>query len=441
MYGVSLGHFLHGKGSWTDGSSSALLDPSSTIDGRYVHLDISRACCIVCVVVNVFDARLGDWNILYAQSWVLQLLWVVCGICFSMSQRTFVSYMGRMSLYFAIGVTANWSAWLFNGWNWAENFWSMLAQNSFVFILILIIIILAPVRTYLRRLAVQGRDLTLPLATSPQEEPEEQHLIECSSRDRAEFLQCCMILSSGIFLLAVTFVLVLRPALRDMEPLIQRHREKLGLPGVTDIRTGAEYYVEASYSLQTCLAGLWIVYCWPKLFKDKTLMAWALIVNLYIHRLVVGYGTPDLPFHGFSLFLVALTACELGMAGRKRLGGLVVRYWMVGCFLLAFLWTPGLHGDLMQQPPRDLYQRERYILIEAVFVVGWLTAGQYMVDVKIFTVDKLTWVTDSALVAFLVHQSVIWVFPREVALGFMLCIGPFCWICHRGLSGFGVQSV
>lgn len=414
---------------WKTSGDDSLLDPSIALNGRYVHLDVTRICCIICVVLRVFDHRFAKWNTLYAQNWVLQLLWVICGLCYCLTKRPLPRYLGRLLLYFAIGVIVNWATWVINGWSWGVDIWFMVNQMNFVLILAVICVLLAPLKNYLSRLAEED---IRPLESSlPEREPEKNHHLGCSKTCSGHSLAgIIMVIGGGVAVISVIFTLAIYEGLQTVCKLVSRRGVHMGI-GDLETEAHAESLGKVvSNSLQACASGLWIVLVFARLSSNRGAAVWLLLVNFYGFRLARGYGSADLPFHGFYLMMVALTAQYLGLSYRQQIGKLVHRYWMVVCFALAFLWTPGMRGPLMTQPPEDLYTRERHILIEAVCIISWLTAGQHMVDPKIFAEDKLSWVNEWALVAFLVHRGMDWLFPWPLPWIILIALGPACWLCR-----------
>jgi len=406
-------------------SSSNLLEPACMVADRYPHLDVTRICCICCVVIDNFNSRFLLWNTLYVCNWVLPMLWLVCGICFALSNRSLAEYECRLFVYFAIGATANWAAWIMNQWPWFKSPFVMTCQMMFVFWLMIFTAILAPLKHYLRRVHQQEYN------TSDEEKP-------CSTRDDSMHVVARNIdgyrglglVFVGWLVIVITGEGVLRTWRTAGADLLMRYGTDI-LPALSQEDFALRYFNDGCRSLQACLCGLWIVGIVPKLFWDLSCMTWMLLANLYLHRVIYAYGFPDLPFHGFYLLLVALVAHEFGLALRAQIGKILQRYWMVVCFMLAFFSTPGLHGPLLEVPPPQEYVKERYMIIEPIIVVAWLTFGDRMVDPKIFTEDRLMWVNDWALISFLVHKAVFWAFNLPTGWVCILIVGPICWFCRR----------
>mmetsp|Transcript_158190 Transcript_158190/g.484655 ORF Transcript_158190/g.484655 Transcript_158190/m.484655 type:complete len:427 (+) Transcript_158190:66-1346(+) len=407
----------------------ALLDESLALNGRYVHLDVTRICCIVCVVVGTFDPRHYEWNTLYAQSWVPQLAWLVSGICFSLTKRPLLMYLRRVLAYLAIGAVVNSAAWMINEWSWETEVWFVGHQMNFVLCVLLSVPFLAPLKNHLKEVA--AKDSRSTTEALPKKAADDHIAKHGGLSFNADLPWGVFVIAGGVAVIDVAFCLALCPALHSLCALLSVHGLSLGF---RDMRTEAKAGMmgkNIGYCLATICCGLWIVLAFPRLFKSRGAVAWLLLANLYIHRLACGYGPGTFLLSGFYLMLVAVTAVHLGLAYRQRVGQLVHRYWMVVVFALRFCCTPGLHGALISHPPPDLYDRQRYILVEALLVVAWLTAGQHMVDPAIFTHDGLGWVNMWALAVFPVFLGTEWLVPWPLSWLVLLGMGPLCWLCHR----------
>merc|ERR1719373_510303 len=98
--------------------------------------------------------------------------------------------------------------------------------------------------------------------------------------------------------------------------------------------------------------------------------------NMYIHRLIFYRAQNERPFHGFDLFFLAFVCAHLGLRCRTQVGNAVVRYWFAILIICGLLWVPGTDRRMDVDTPRDLITRCRVNLLEAIFVVVWMTAGE-----------------------------------------------------------------
>lgn len=177
--------------------------------------------------------------------------------------------------------------------------------------------------------------------------------------------------------------------------------------------------------MQSGLCGLF-----PQVFSDIAAVPWLLVINMYTFKLICGYGDTSFFASGFQLLLIGVAACNLGLARRQDISTFFQRYWMVVAFIGAWCFLPGTHGMLMMIEPNDLWERERFIVLEALLVVGWLVAGADMVDPKIFDSDDLTWLSDWASLIFLSQQAIFIASP-EASWWVFIGLVPTIWMFRK----------
>lgn len=406
-----------------------LLDEAFAEKGRFAHLDVTRVCCVVAAAIGSFEPKHYEWNTLYGQSWVLPLAWLVSGLCFSLTKRSDAEYLRRMLLYLAMGLVVNVAAWMINSWVVGHDVWLLVHQMNFVHVLFWSLLLLVPMKRRLRRLAQEEAE---KLGEAGPEKPGESWVRLTGLAFNGGLLDTAIMLLCGVCLIGCAFRFGLSAALRSLFMRLHFHNVTLGLRQMRTAFGAADLGSDVARSLQSTCSGLFLLLAFPAVSRgNQSYLAWLLLLNLYLHRLLLGYGPADFAFGGFYLVMLAMTAQYLGLAGRRQLGLLLHRYWMVLVFLLCFCATPGMHGSLRNQPPENLYDAERYILVEALIVVAWLVAGQHMVDKAIVTEDGFGWIHLWAVVAFLLMQGAHWLFPRPFGWLVLLAIAPMCWFCHR----------
>lgn len=411
---------------------SILLDPSMAVDGRFVHIDVTRICCIACVVLTKLDGRYALVNELCGWQWVLQVLWLLCGVCFGLSERSFVGYASRLVKYLVIGLLVNWTAYVLQGFVWQSHVLMLPVQMMFVFVLLLVTTILAPIKTYW---LVDGTlDERLPLTGA-------QESSSISSR-RDHFLQTLMIVGAGL----VTFLIlgfVTRPMVADFAEVLHKQFSTSQLNDVVVGDSLALFAEEIVNQIEVCLAALWLVAVCPQLF-DKSLLVWVLIAHFNLHRAFLGLWRSNLFCDAFCLVLIATVAVRFGMAKRCQLGRMVHRYWFLVCFLGGAMWAPGYPGTngaylvkstgIISEIEADSVRMIKHFGAETLLSLAWLTAGQTMVDPKIFSVDGLSWVNEWALLAFLLQTALWLLFGQPMSTVILLAMGPVCWAAHSYLS-------
>eukprot|EP00933_Yihiella_yeosuensis_P052897 TRINITY_DN51033_c0_g1_i1.p1 TRINITY_DN51033_c0_g1~~TRINITY_DN51033_c0_g1_i1.p1 ORF type:complete len:442 (+),score=48.79 TRINITY_DN51033_c0_g1_i1:149-1474(+) len=430
-------HGIHRR-AMSDMGDDALLEPSELEDGRYAHIDVTRICCIVLVVFSVFDARYAMVNTICAWQWVLPLLWLLCGICYGLSERTILDYSGRLLKYFAIGFFVNLTAWILQGWVWQNSVWEVPVQMMFVFNLMVVTLLLAPVKLYCFKPRQEGQE-TLPITASFQTQ---EGKVEGRDR-RDELLRALMFVGAGIAAILVLGQKVLRPLLIKLAEAISTSSVHLDIKVLASADAASVFGSNLAKQLQVCLVSLWIVAVCPQLF-DKSLTSWILLAHFYVHRAAAGLWKPELFCNSFCLVLIAMVACRLGMAKRRQVGTALFRYWYVLAVACGLLWRPGFPGSGGTETLKAVGigidfedERARMIkdhVIEAMLVILWLTAGQYMVDPKIFSEDGLSWLNEWALLAFLLNTAFQLILAWPLDWVALLALGPVCWVLNFRLS-------
>lgn len=81
-----------------------ILDPRVR---RHCHLDMVRVLCMVLVSVDSTNGVFAQYNVFYSQSWVLQLSWVVFGICWALSKKSVFGHLLQLIKYLLLAFAAN----------------------------------------------------------------------------------------------------------------------------------------------------------------------------------------------------------------------------------------------------------------------------------------------------------------------------------------------
>lgn len=368
--------------------------------GKYVHLDVTRVSCIVVIALCASEPSWLEYNTLFFQNWVIQYLWLVCGICYGLSSRPLLQYLGRLLLYFFIGIAAIWTACRIKkvkGLPMGGDMWFVLVYAIFS-------LLLKPLKMRILRM---------------QEDPQ-RFLISAPTRTRKRLFKGIAWICGGQAILLLVSALVIIPL-----GVLAVHHFRL-----SDNLEAYTFIMHICAEVQACLSAVWIVYCVPYYFSDGGVIAWLLLANMYTFKFVCGYGETAFFSSGFQLLLIGLTASNLGLSKREQVSICFRRYWMVVVFLCAWCFTPGTHGWLMMTEPKDLWTRERFILLEVLLVVGWLVSGADWVDPKIFEADDLMWISDWASLLFLLHQALLISVPQACWLVFVGLM-PASWIFRR----------
>lgn len=422
-------------------SSDLLWPPNAK---HYPFLDITRIMCVWCVAIDHGNSSFGKWNVMFTQIWVLQFLFLVCGVCYGMSNRSLCGYLNRLLVYFTIGSCINLMAWMVSGMNWQNNVFGMVFQFWFVAGLMIYAIMLAPLKGWLK-----GCDQT-PSAgepapesqTSPALPPETQH--PAQNADSASFidnrdnlLKPIAAIGGTILVVFLGIHILLEPIFTPVvAPLVLQLFKPLGTAssfwGAPSTLPEANAFVAAwcDYILVT-VCNCALIFVGTRVMSRRSQVPWLLIFNTYVFRAAWPRGVDERPFHGLELTMLALTCYHLGLEGRRKIGKYIIRYWFVVIWVCSLLWPPYIDYRLDEHPPQGFPLRFRYTLIEMIFVVCFLTAGERLVQKEIFTEDRLQFLNTWALIVFLVHKAVHILIPPPFNWIFLVALMPTCWACQN----------
>mmetsp|Transcript_11573 Transcript_11573/g.24385 ORF Transcript_11573/g.24385 Transcript_11573/m.24385 type:complete len:466 (-) Transcript_11573:88-1485(-) len=424
-----------------DTESDEFLSPTTKY---FPFLDITRICCVWCVAVDHGNSSFGLWNMMFTQEWVLQYLFLVCGVSYGLSSKSLANYLGRLAVYAAIGISVNWTAWIVTGMDWRSNFFNVIFHIWFVIGLMGYAVLLFPLKVWLARVRNWPRSDDRRHVQEPTPEAEhplaeqavaaEQRAPSTSYRD--VLLKYLAGIGGGLLAIFILFQVVLDPVVDLLAPEFLEFWKNMGagaafwgLP-MTLGESRAFLQHMSTYFMLTC-SNIYLVVACPLIFENASLTTWGVLINTYGHRLLFYRSKEERPFHGLDLMMVALTCYYLGLRNRRKIGEYVIRYWFVVLFFCALLWPPGTLGRFDEHPPTDLERRIRWNLLEAIFVIIWLVAGERLVQKEIFTEDRLDFLNEWALILFLVHKAVHIMFVPPLNWVALVGLAPVCYILRR----------
>jgi len=410
----------------TKGSEKESKDPEHQLflqDGRRLHcLDVARIVCVGLVAVNhggtKWSDQFGLWNQMYVQQWVLQWLFIICGMSFGMSSRGTGGYLARLMLYFVIGVCTNWCAWAIAGKDWKDNFWNVIFQFWFIFGLMLYIICLTPLKLYLKKLSQRNeldgmppiRDVGLPNGL--------------------------LIMASILFLIHFSFQYAVAPlmnwslghAIVEFQKSWGNGAQFWGMPGSS--QDTLLFMQELLSYLQVSVGSLLILLIFPMVSNRLTLTNWLVILNVYTFRCFSTRGQFARIVDGFDFTMIGLANFHLGLSYRRTIGKYMCRYWFLVLFVFALLIPPGTWGRFDETTIESFDFRIRYHLVELAMMLLFLCAAERIADGGIFAEDKLEWLSWWALYVFLCHEAVHIVVPHPYNWAVLLSIAPIAWYFH-----------
>jgi len=396
-----------------DEDADRLLASNSAVDGRFPYLDLTRLICIWLVVMDHGGTLYGVWNVMYVQGWVLQYLYIIAGISFGMSKTPLLQYVGRLGMYFLVGVFCNFTAWVVKGMDWKGQMWDVVFQFWFVFGLMGFVCCLAPLKAYLMRV----RDRAVPQDWEQVPRDELQHWY-------IAILQGLAAVGFGVVAIKVVWHLALVPLVqRSLTlPVVALGRytgygaEHWGLPSTND--EGAEFLEHFCTYLQVTAISVFIILIFPMVSNQTSLVGWLVLLNTYLHRVFCYRAQEARMINSFDVTMIGMTCYYLGLRHRKVVGTYLVRYWFLVLFACAMLWPPGAHGRFDENPPKALTHRVMDNAQEALLVVLFLTAIERMVDTNIFMVDipkSTMWALNVyGFLLFLVHKAIHIMIPQPL---------------------------
>lgn len=433
---------------------------------RYFHLDATRIAAVICVAVDHGSPQFGQWNVIFTQNWVLQLLFVVSGTSFAMSKQSLSGYIGRLFFYFCLGVLINFTAWNLANLDWRHSMFAVVFQFWFVAGLIIYSVMLYPLKLYLQkvhnaaihRFGADDPDFIFELPTAvavnseAAAEPAAEPAAEAESATGAEagearqdsyepLFKALAILALALAGVTALVLLVVKPVCQAfLAPAVFKMFESL----MPSLGATAQYWgmpsnlsqaqqTIGSFCLYTqcSLCSVCIILLFPKLYHRTSLVGWLVLVNIFMHRVLFHRNQDERPFHGFDLYLLSLAIAHLGLRRRAEVATIVVRYWFVLLIICGLIWIPGTNARLDNEAPRAALGRLRVQSLDTFFILAWVVAGEFMFDDRIFTVDKLYFLNWWALAVFLLHKAIHICFSFPTNWAILLALIPACWLWTR----------
>jgi len=377
-----------------DGAS---LKEESEGAGRLVHLDAFRILGVAGVILaHGYDAYLVT-NSAYMQNWGMQVFFIVCGICWSMSSRPAWSYALRLVTFFCMGTFMNWLGWVMDGADWKNNLWDVVYQMWFALGVATLVLVTGPIKW-----ALQRRGPALWIAAAGY----------CTAAAVVAFLWL-----SGSWGRAILEIM---------------------------LGGGQTYYASYAddsgfYTLQ-CLALFALValaqacllhFDGHAATGDASLpwgtqfIAWGLILCTYLPSIFL-YEPLGAWIHDIELFFLGLVVQRFSMYGQVQLARFISAYWPlvmiwpIGAMTIPY--EPARRIDMF--PLHSLEGRARFMGMEFVFCMAFVVCGtpadvlkrQCPVAICKDPFNVLPWLNRWALFAYMCHMSFIRVIPEPFNL-------------------------
>lgn len=452
--------------------SDPLIAKSKSQTRRYFYLDATRIACVICVAIDHGAPQFGQWNAVFTQNWVLQLLFTVSGVSFALSRQALGGYVLRLSAYFFIGVLINLTAWKLTNRDWYHDIFGMVFQFAFVAGLIIYSLLLYPMKAILQtnhkraiktftkddpdfifELPCAAEALSSPksmAATEPAAEPalatdtescqeasptEQPHPSE-ESESLFKAIAVIILMAVGIYVLmwAVVEPVVqafLTPyAAKFFHWLSPGHSMRYWHIPSDPLKAGQMVNSFCQYT-QCSLCSILIALVFPKLHNRTSIVGWLVFAHMFLNRVYFHRDKEERIFHGFDIFFLSFVIAHYGLRHRAQVAAIVVRYWFVWLIMCGLIWNPGTDQRLDTMIPRDAITRLRVNSLDGFFILAWLTAGEYLFDDRIYTQDKLEFLNWWALAVFLLHKAIHITFQFPVNWSILIALIPICFIFTR----------
>lgn len=433
----------------------AILDPKIK---RYAHLDMLRILAVGFVAVDHGTTVYSVHNVLFTQSWVLQLLWVVCGISWSLYKRSNLRYFSKLVTYFAIGVLLNWSAWLILKMDWEKDVFGVIYQFAFILGLILY----AAFTLCIKPLFLKG-DETAPDDLQADVESRQAQFLDSSNQ--VDFGEAAFVAakvspmttqerrSFRTFLCVMALIMMFELSMASV--LYVANSSFFAQLFIWALGPGVVFWVDGLNDKQFCgqmistFGALGLIALGGRILRSPRTspwLAWTIIIWCYVQRIVLlpllfdqfGGGVARF-FVGFELFLMGMTANGAGLKHAAMLREFLRKFWLLPLLMLAFLWgwTDDWAIRMDEHPPEQPVTILRVQLCEAIWVVSFLAAGSLWFDGEAWTDRLRAWLNDYSLALFLVHKAVHLLVPKPYSWFILFLLLPaIFWFKHEGLRYF-----
>lgn len=466
-------------------NASALL-PSPTVDGTHPCLDVTRAVCVCCACLDLGGAAYSNWNVLTCKAWVVQYSFIVAGICYAISDRPLVHYVGRLLFYLGMGIFCNWLALNIAGAD-PTNIMCAVHHLWFLAAVAVFAVAFAPLKQRLRKVrddaaagtlstVFQGIDISRSSAalcaaidscftpalaaaqrlpkTFPYKEAVGDTLFQLRERFRAaqsdpaaamerqgvspELPVACAALIALWCVLRIVYCMAVVPCLgRLLAPPLATAWPTSAWSGALSLddedeardfeEVAEDMVVDSLMRVFSSLSSVVLAVVFPALSTELPAVAWLMIVNSYGLRLMqfeVPWGL-ELVLDSLDTFVLGLVCYHYGLMHRRLIGEYVIRYWPVFLFVVSAICPTGpLLGRGDTHPVRAAHSHAGVVAAEMLLVVFYLSAMERMVDPKIFSTDKLHIIRSATLPVFLFFEAT-----------WLTCPWPFSWTLLGALVG------
>lgn len=460
---------------------------SCQVASTYPVIDVFRAGCAACVVLDLGSAKFSNWNVLFCQAWVLQWSFVIGGVCYAISRRPLCSYMGRLGLYLAMGASSNWAASIVTDPEWTS-FKSAFHQLWFIAGLMVFALVFAPVKQNLRQVRQRHADGDLPTLFRGNDLTHTTDALAVSvdacislwvlTADRmskwwprSEMMgNFWAILRQWISFFGVD------PATLDAKGVCLEFPltvwalsvawlmnrllfQKVIVPTCVRLMIGpllaswpsSEFYdpnsdpeEDATALISSVVARIFpsamsvmLTLIYPKLSNQVSKVAWLIVINNYGLRLFLPKAPQavELVFVSFDAWFLGLVCFHYGVWRRQVVCEYLMRYWFLLLWICSVVCPTG--PLLKRDDPRPVAAAHFHageVAVEMFLMVFFLVAMEALIDPKMLCVRKSRFLRAATVPMFLFHRATYLVFPAPLNWGILAAIVALRFRC--GLTGW-----
>lgn len=417
-----------------------VLDPNVK---RHIQLDMLRVIAIYGVVVdhgNPVSKQYGIHDVMFTQNWTLQLLWVTCGISWSLTRSSLGPYVMRLCVYLAIGVSFNWMAWVYQGMPWRHDLQGVVYQFAFIVGLIVYVSFTAWLKPSLQQIYASrieaagagdknaGETELAPNGTTRKSNQkglmeetnsprggertptvgDNLNELDAEERSAAKMFGLVVVaLVLGMVGLSLVLSLLETQMVKGIINLILGHSAEFWTRDLDD-RAFFGQFIGTFGAYLLIVVGARLL----RSPRQAPWLTWVVIAYIYSCRVLFlpllfnnfGGGIGRF-FVGLELFLIGLVANTAGLKHAAALKGWFADYFIVVVVFVALLWGPAWENRMDEHPPSDLMIIFRVQLCELVFLVAFLAAGSLMFPEEGWSQRTRSWLAETATMLFLVHKA------------------------------------
>lgn len=235
-------------------------------------------------------------------------------------------------------------------------------------------------------------------------------------------------LLGGYVVLAMIFSLLIVPVaqLTLAAPLVSFTKgfgeaaQFWGLP--TTLDESRDFLKDLLSYFQLSLSNIYLAVAFPLVSTQLGNCGWLMLFNTYAHKCFLYRAEFARAITGFDFTLLGMVCYFYGLSKRRLVGEYMIRYWFLVLFAGGCLCAPGTQGRFDEHPPTDLPTRARDNVLELIFAVLFLCAVERLVDHKIFTQDRMDFISNWTLLLYLVHVAIFLLAPQPLNYVLMVAL-------------------